>query len=97
VKKIVLESVAVLLLVGCETTVRKPDRIEVLYAQPVAGEHIVGPGETINKVAQLYNMDPARLVAINNLSQPYQIYVGQKLKVDNEDSDMIIVKQIFYH
>jgi LysM repeat protein len=81
---------------GC-STVRSPDRIEVLHAQPVVSEYRVKKGDTINKIAAAYSMDPERLVALNGLTPPYTITVGQSLKVDGEDSDMIVVKQIFYN
>lgn len=83
------------LAVSCSKT-RVPDKIEVLYAQPIADEYEVLPGDTVKKVAQKFGMDPERLVSINNLTPPYKITVGQVLKVDNQDSDMIVVKQIFY-
>jgi LysM repeat protein len=84
------------LVSGC-STVRSPDRIEVLHAQPIVSEYVVKKGDTINKIAAAYEMDPERLVALNGLAPPYTINVGQKLKVDGEDSDMIVVKQIFYN
>lgn len=85
------------LVSGCGSMTRKPDRIEVLHAQPVVEEYVVQSGDTINKIAAAYNMDPEELVALNRLEPPYTIIVGQKLKIDNEDSDMIVVKQIFYN
>lgn len=80
---------------GCSKT-RAPDRIEVLHAQPVVDEYEVVEGDTVNSIAKHFNMDPAQLVAINKLEPPYRIKVGQKLKVDNAESDMIVVKQVFY-
>jgi LysM repeat protein len=88
--------VTAVLVSGCNT-VRTPDRIEVLHAQPVTAEYEVQKGDTINKIAAANNMDPERLVALNNLAPPYTIAVGQKLKIDADDSDMIVVKQIFYN
>jgi lipoprotein YgeR len=85
-----------ILAAGC-STIRSPDRIEVLHAQPIVSEYTVKKGDTINKIAAAYDMDPERLVALNGLTPPYTINVGQKLKVDGEDSDMIVVKQIFYN
>lgn len=84
------------LITGC-STVRTPDRIEVLHAQPITAEYTVQKGDTINKIAAEHNMDPEHLVALNGLEPPYTIKIGQKLKVDGEDSDMIVVKQIFYN
>jgi LysM repeat protein len=84
-----------MLTVSCSKT-RTPDRIEVLYAQPVVDEYEVLPGDTVKKIAEKFGMDPEHLVAINNLAPPYKISIGESLKVDNQDSDMIVVKQIFY-
>jgi lipoprotein YgeR len=81
---------------GCSST-RTPDRIEVLHAQPLTTEYEVKKGDTINKIAIAHNMNPERLVSINRLNPPYTIAIGQKLKIDNEDTDMIVVKQIFYN
>lgn len=88
---------ALSVLVGCSSIPRKPDRIEVLHAQPVTEEYIVKAGDTINKIAASYGMDPEDLVAMNDLEPPYTISIGQKLKIEADDSDMIIVKQIFYN
>jgi lipoprotein YgeR len=85
-----------ILLTGC-SVVRSPDRIEVLHAQPITAEYEVKRGDTVNKISAAHNMDPEHLVALNGLEPPYTITVGQKLKVDGEDSDMIVVKQIFYN
>lgn len=85
------------LLSGCASGPRQPDRVEVLHAQPVTDEYTVKAGDTINKIAQAHNLDPEDLVALNHLEPPYTITVGQKLKIDSENSDMIIVKQIFYN
>jgi lipoprotein NlpD len=84
------------LLSGC-STVRSPDRIEVLHTQPIVEDYEVKKGDTIYKIAAAHNMDPDRLVALNNIAQPYTIFEGQKLKIDSDDSDMIVVKQIFYN
>ena len=43
--------------------------------------HVVKPGETLKTIAQKNNMTPERLVAINRLSKPYQIHVGQRLRL----------------
>jgi LysM repeat protein len=68
-----------------------------LHAQPLTTEYEVKKGDTINKIAIAHSMSPERLVAINRINPPYLITVGQKLKIDNEDTDMIVVKQIFYN
>jgi lipoprotein NlpD len=86
-----------LLISGCGTTSRRPDVIEVLHTQPIVEEYVVKQGDTVSKIASTYNMDPEQLVAINNLLPPYRIFVGQKLRVNNDDTDMVVVKQIFYN
>lgn len=95
-KKNVYRYALAFLLVGCGT-VRKPDRIEVLHAQPILENYVVKSGDTINKIARAYSIDPEHLVSINKIEPPYKIFVGQVLKVDNDDADMIVVKQIFYN
>lgn len=83
-------------LIGCGSTARKPDRVEVLHSQPVTEEYTVQAGDTINKIAKMHHMTPEDVVAMNNLIPPYAIYVGQKLKLQSADSDTIVVKQVFY-
>lgn len=84
-------------LVGCGSTTRKPDRVEVLHAQPVTEDYIVKRGDTINKIARAHNMTPEDVVALNNMRPPYTIYIGQKLKLQSGNADTIVVKQVFYN
>lgn len=84
-------------LVGCGSTTRKPDRVEVLHAQPVTEDYIVKKGDTLNKIARAHSMTPEDIVALNNLKPPYTIYIGQKLKLQSGNSDTIVVKQVFYN
>jgi lipoprotein NlpD len=94
--KILICCISGLLVTGC-SSVRKPDRIEVLHTQPIIEDYEVVSGDTINIIAKKFNMDPEQLVSINNLTPPYTLSVGQRIKVDNNDEDMIVVKQIFYN
>lgn len=96
-KNVILSFMSMTFLVGCASAPRRPDRVEVLHAQSVTEEYTVKAGDTINKIANAHNIDPEDLVALNNLEPPYTISVGQKLKIDSPDSDMIVVKQIFYN
>lgn len=84
-------------LVGCGSTTRKPDRVEVLHAQPVTEDYLVKKGDTLNKIARAHNMTPEDIVALNNLRPPYTIYIGQKLKLQSGSADTIVVKQVFYN
>ena len=95
-KKLLICLTAMAVVSGCTKT-RTPDRIEVLHAQPIFEDYEVVSGDTINSIAKKFNMDPERLVSINGLKPPYTIQIGQVLKIDNNDSDMIVVKQVFYN
>ncbi|PJF31327.1 MAG: hypothetical protein CUN52_02930 [Phototrophicales bacterium] len=43
--------------------------------------HIVRAGETVSRIAQLYGMTTESLVALNNLSNPNALYIGQVLQI----------------
>ncbi len=48
---------------------------------PENGRHVVMPGETVSGLAELYHVGMVDLVALNGLSAPYTIYVGQVLRL----------------
>lgn len=48
-----------------------------------AQSYVVKPGDTLKTIAQKNNMTPERLVAINRLSKPYQIHIGQRLRLSD--------------
>jgi LysM repeat protein len=48
---------------------------------PATGTYIVQPGDTLGKIAARYGTTVARLMALNGLSNPNLIWVGQRLKV----------------
>jgi murein DD-endopeptidase MepM/ murein hydrolase activator NlpD len=48
---------------------------------PVNGRHVVMPGETVSELAVLYRVPSQEIVALNGLSPPYHIYVGQVLRL----------------
>jgi LysM repeat protein len=57
-----------------------------LLAQIVSAEtvHVVGPGETLSKIAARYLGSPglaARLAAHNNIADPNRIAIGQKIRI----------------
>jgi lysozyme len=41
--------------------------------------YVVQPGDTLFKIAQRFNVNPAALISANNLANPNLIYVGQRL------------------
>jgi murein DD-endopeptidase MepM/ murein hydrolase activator NlpD len=43
--------------------------------------HLVQPGETIYHIAHLYGVTPARLMADNGITDPRQLWVGERLIV----------------
>ena len=57
----------------------------------------VKKGDNIIRLAKKYNMKFSDIVELNNLKKPYNIYIGQKLKVfdntDKEDYKVITVKK----
>ena len=46
---------------------------------PHSVEHVVQPGETLNRIASAYDLTVDQLVSVNNLDNPNAIYVGQVL------------------
>lgn len=52
-------------------------------AQPGTGEtvHIVQPGENLFRIALRYNLDYYYLARYNNIANPAQIYVGQRIRI----------------
>ncbi len=48
---------------------------------PPSAQHLVMPGETVSELAELYRVPSRDIVALNGLSPPYHIYVGQVLRL----------------
>ena len=59
----------------------QPDQPETF-----AGTHIVRAGESLQEIGELYGVDWQTLAAVNNLSNPNLIYVGQALVVPSTNS-----------
>lgn len=51
---------------------------------PPSAQHLVMPGETVSGLAQLYRVPSRDIVALNGLSEPYRIYVGQVLRLPQQ-------------
>jgi len=51
--------------------------------------HVVQRGQTLSQIAQRYGLSMQQLMAINGLSNPNHVYVGQELQVVAESSSVI--------
>ena len=51
--------------------------------------YIVRRGDTLSEIAQKYNTSVSELVRLNNIQNPNLIYVGQKLKLKRNDSNIV--------
>ena len=51
---------------------------------PANAQHLVMPGDTVSGLAQLYRVPSRDIVALNGLSEPYRIYVGQVLRLPQQ-------------
>lgn len=75
------------ILSGCASRVTAPVRDGGMAAsasasaQPAVGTHTVRPGETLLGIARQYGQTVSNLVALNGLSDPNQIHVGQILRI----------------
>ena len=56
-----------------------PAQVEV-FERPVT-YHVVREGQDIGSISRTYSMEPEELIKLNQLREPYQIYVGQRLLV----------------
>lgn len=80
--------------------ISNPDSIEIgqrlLIPQPggIAAPtqdivHIVQPGETLDSIATLYNVEPQALASQNGLAYPASVYVGQMLLLPSEGAPLL--------
>tara|TARA_Y100001968_G_scaffold333708_1_gene398556 strand:- start:2374 stop:3150 length:777 start_codon:yes stop_codon:yes gene_type:complete len=46
--------------------------------------HIVKEGDSLNKLSQDYNLDKSEIIAINDLNNPNEIFIGQNLKIPSD-------------
>lgn len=52
---------------------------------PVSGTHVVQAGERLASIARIYGISWTSIAAVNNITNPNTIYVGQQLKIPAED------------
>ncbi|MFW6076676.1 MAG: peptidoglycan DD-metalloendopeptidase family protein [Hyphomicrobiales bacterium] len=70
----------------------EPQTIEAANAsssRPQFGDgdtHVVRPGETLFAVGRAYRMNPYKIAEHNKLREPYELNVGQKLRIPSGDS-----------
>jgi lipoprotein NlpD len=76
-------------LAGCQQQSSHKASIDQLGQPPgyKLHTHTVSRGDTLIAIAWRYGMDYHTLASMNNLSPPYTILVGQKLKIDNSSSE----------
>ena len=74
--------ISLCVLAGCGGKSPAP----VISRQPPPSQkivtHIVSEGDTLFSIAWRYELDLQKLAAVNGLSQPYQLRVGQRLSLD---------------
>ncbi|KTD16220.1 peptidoglycan DD-metalloendopeptidase family protein [Legionella jordanis] len=78
-----LVAIFIVLLAGCETRTTLAPVVEGQWRARTnyQGKHVVQAGETLYAVAFRYDIDYRQLAAYNHLQSPYNIRVGQVLKI----------------
>ena len=86
--RVLMGSLALVVLAGCASSTPAPVRQgtssaggagQVATAGP--GEYIVRPGDTLFGIGRMHNRNVNDLVMWNNLANPHQITVGQRLRI----------------
>ena len=52
-------------------------------AVTATGSHVVKTGDTVSSIARQHKMSPSQIIALNNLSDPSKIQIGQSLNVSS--------------
>ena len=52
-------------------------------AVTATGSHVVKTGDTVSSIARQHKMSPSQVIALNNLSDPSKIQIGQSLNVSS--------------
>ena len=76
---VVFYALALLYIAACFSPTPAPLPPSMLGARRLS--HTVLPGETIYRIARIYGVSPARLMAVNGLSNPRQLSAGQILLI----------------
>ncbi len=48
--------------------------------------HIVQPGDNLSRIAQRYGVEPAQLAAVNGITNPNRVLIGQRLIIPTADT-----------
>lgn len=59
----------------------------------VFSSYIIQPGDTINRIAQLYDLRPETLIGVNDISDIDEIQVGDELQIPDRDGQMYTVRK----
>jgi lipoprotein NlpD len=81
---LILLGIAATLLNSCAESARPAAPIQSGFAETQSVTHRVLPGETIYHIANAYMISPARLMAVNGLSDPRQLQAGQILIIPGQ-------------
>jgi LysM repeat protein len=63
-----------------------PAPAQAAYSVKCAEKYYVVAGDTLNKVANLYGIDWQAIIDANNLSEPYNLLIGQRLCIPKATS-----------
>jgi LysM repeat protein len=63
-----------------------PAPAQAAYSVKCAEKYYVVAGDTLNKVANLYGLDWQSIIDANNLSEPYNLLIGQRLCIPKATS-----------
>ena len=78
-KKPWLAKVVVSLVILALVVSTFPAPVQAAYSVKCAEKYYVVSGDTLNKVANLYGLDWQAIIDANNLSEPYNLLIGQRL------------------
>lgn len=70
-----------------------PAQVEV-YERPIT-YHVVREGQDIGSIARTYSMEPEELIRLNQLREPFNIYVGQRLLVSPTLNSVLATNQTY--
>ncbi len=62
-------------------------------ALPASGTYIVRRGDTVDRIASRNGINPAELLALNNINNKNKIYPGQRLIIAKSEVDTYIVRR----
>jgi murein DD-endopeptidase MepM/ murein hydrolase activator NlpD len=86
-RRVAMVSVSLLLVLSLLAVMLPQQRYgAVALAATCSTYHTVASGETLSSIALKYNVTVAELASANDLKEPYQIFVGQRLCIPGSTS-----------